>query len=396
MKKTIFFLTTILCLSGFVAVPIQAQLLKKLKDKVTKAVEPKKDGKNTEPSNESNNEPSGNIEKSTKKQVKPDSLACKVIGQLGDGETFLYDETSVIAQNNALSYSFVITNKQYQYFLIENGTRTGPFKEAPIKSAKRVDEEEDGGSSGKDDDNITIGNDKKDPVTLQYSKTIGGKLHIVFNGKNYGPYDYVAKMIVSPDKKHFFAVVTIGGESPMTAKMGMGNTFMVSDAGLKKQTGAGTTMPMKLLVSNGFKHCMGTVMDSKSQKIITTSSTGKQEEGNMADMYSSNNISLVDDNGDIITIPAQSPTQILLNGTEVASFKVPIKNRNNLFLMPDVSKSVYYQKGRIYRPDGTEEKLTGIVFPKALTINKITSLYYYKLYKNEAGITDIYLCKKVL
>ncbi len=396
MKKTIFFLITTLCLSVFMVQSTQAQLLKKLKDKAAKALEPKKDNKNTEVSNESNNEPSGNIEKSTKKQVKPDSLACKVIGQLGEGETFLYDETSVIAQNNALSYSFVIVNKQYQYFLIENGNRTGPFKEAPIKSAKRSDEDEDGGSSGKDDDNISIGDDKKDPVAQQYSKTIGGKLHIVFNGKNYGPYDYVAKMILSPDKKHFFAITTIGGESPMTAKMGMGNTYMVSDAGLKKQIGSGTTMPMKLIVSNGFKHCKGTVMDSKSQKIITTSSTGKQEEGSMSDVYSSNNISLVDDNGDIITVPSQSPTQILLNGTEVASFKVPIKNRNNLFLMPDVSKSVYYQKGRIYRPDGTEEKLTGIVFPKAVTINKITSLYYYKLYKNETGVTDIYLCKKVL
>jgi hypothetical protein len=395
MKKIIFFLITILCLSAFVVAPAQAQLLKKLKDKASKVLEPKKDDKNTEASNESNSEPSGNIEKPTKKQVKPDSLACKVIGQLGEGETFLYDETSVIAQDNKLSYSFVITNKQYQYFLMENGTRTGPFKEAPIKSVKRVDEEEDG-SSDKDDAAITIGNDKKDPVALQYSKTIGGKLHIVFNGKNYGPYDYVAKMILSPDKKHFFAVVTIGGESSMTAKMGMGNTFMISDAGLKKQIGAGTTMPMKLLVSNGFKHCMGTVMDSKSQKIITTSSTGKQEEGSMEDVYGGNNISLVNDNGDIITIPSQSPTQILLNGTEVASFKVPIKNRNNLFLMPDVSKSVYYQKGRIYRPDGTEEKLTGVIFPKAVTIDKITALYYYKLYKNETGVTDIYLCKKVL
>jgi hypothetical protein len=390
MKKILFLTMAFLAVEN-----TQAQLLKKLKDKVSKAVEPKKDNNNTQPSGENNNEPSGNSEKSTKKQVKPDSLACKVIGQLGEGETFLYDETSVIAQNNTLSYSFVITNKQYQYFLIENGTRTGPFKEAPIKSVKRGDEEEDG-SPDKDDAAITIGNDKKDPIALQYSKTIGGKLHIVFNGKNYGPYDYVAKMIVSPDKKHFFSVVTIGGESGMTAKMGMGNTFMVSDAGLKKQIGAGTTIPMKLLVSNAFKHCMGTVMDSKSQKVITTSSSGKQEEGSMEDVYSSNNMSLVNDNGDIITIPSQSPTQILLNGTEVASFKVPIKNRNNLFLMPDVSKSVYYQKGKIYRPDGTEEKLTGVIFPQAVTIDKITALYYYKLYKNETGITDIYLCKKVL
>jgi len=65
------------------------------------------------------------------------------------------------------------------------------------------------------------------------SKTIDGKLYLVFNGKIFGPYHHIAKILVSPDKKHFFAAVTIEGEDNMTSKMGMGNSFMVSDAGLK-------------------------------------------------------------------------------------------------------------------------------------------------------------------
>jgi hypothetical protein len=307
MKKIIIF-----CMLFTFMGNVQAQLLKKLKEKAAKALEPKK--QTSEPDKqETNNEVNNHTEKAStaKKPIKPDTLACKVIGTLGEGETFLYDETSVIAQNNTLSYSFVIVNKEYQYFLIENGTRTGPFKEAPIKSAKRVDEDEDG-SSSKEDDKVSIGNDDRDPVAIKYTKTIGGKLFIVFNGKNYGPYDYVAKMTVSADKKHFFAIVTIGGENAMTNKMGMGNTFLVSDATLKQKIGTGTTMPLKFSVSNGFKHCMGSVMDSKTQKIFTTTSTGKQEEGNMADMYNDKNISLVNDNGDIVTVPSQSPTQILV------------------------------------------------------------------------------------
>jgi hypothetical protein len=373
-----------------------AQLLKKLKDKAVKALEPKKETKVTETNNENNNEPvSGGNEKTTnKKQQKPDTLACKVIGQLGDGETFLYDETSVIAQNNTVSYSFVIVDKNYQYFLIQDGKRTGPFKDAPIKSAKQYSE--DGETNDYKDEKVTIGNDDRDPIAIKYTKTIGGKLFIVFNGKNYGPYDYVAKMLVSNDKKHFFAMVTIGGENAMTNKMGMGNTFLVSDGTLKLKIATGTSMPIKFSVSDGFKQCKGTVMDSKTQKVTTVTSTGKQEEGNMADMYNDKNISLVNDNGDIVTVPAASPTQILVNGNEVASFKVPIKRKNNLFLLPDVSKSVYYQKGKIYRADGTEETLTGVVFPKVVTINKVTSLYYYKVYKNENGIREIYLCKKDL
>ncbi len=375
-----------------------AQLLKKLKDKAAAALE-KKAAAQTGSSNTNSN--TGNAaeaeaapqEAKVKWQPTPD---CEKIFTLEEGETFLYDETKVFAANGKVGHAFVLQNKKYEYFLIEDGKRTGPFKEAPLKSAKQYGNEEDDGSFDKNDDKVSIGNDDRDPVALKYSKTIGGKLHIVFNSKNYGPYDYVAKMILSPDKNHFFAIVTIGGESPMTSKMGMGNTFLVNDAGLKKQIGTGITMPVKFSISKGFKHCMGTVMDSKTQKMFTVTSTGNQEEANMADMYDDKNINLVNDNGDIVTVPSASPTQILLNGTEVASFKIPIKNKNNLFLMPDVSKSVYYQKGRIYRPDGTEEKLTGIVFPKAATVNNITSLYYYKVYKNDTGIKEIYLCKKDL
>jgi hypothetical protein len=389
MKKIIIF-----CVLFTFANSTQAQLLKKLKDKANKVLEGKKETTKTEPSKEENEGANNNEKGTPKKQQKPDSLACKVIGQLGEGETFLFDETSVIAQNNTVNYSFVIVDKNYQYFLIENGKRTGPFKEAPIKSAKQYGDEEE--SSEKNDDKVTIGNDDRDPIAIKYTKTIGGKLFIVFNGKNYGSYDYVAKMVVSADKKHFFAIVTIGGENAMTNKMGMGNTFLVSDGTLKQKIGSGTTMPFQFSVSNGFKHCMGTVMDSKTQKMFTVTSTGKQEEANMADMYSDKGIHLVNDNGDIVTVPAASPTQILVNGNEVASFKVPIKKKNNLFLMPDVSKSVYYVKGKLYRPDGTEEKLTGIVFPKVVTINNVTSLYYYKVYKNDAGIKEIYLCKKDL
>ncbi|RYY65418.1 MAG: hypothetical protein EOO13_17230 [Chitinophagaceae bacterium] len=115
-------------------------------------------------------------------------------------------------------------------------------------------------------------------MTAQYSKTINGKLYIEFNGKNFGPYDYISKMLLSPDKKHFFAVVTIAGENNMTSRMGMGNTYMISDEGLKMQAGKGVTVPMKFYASRNFKHCMVTVLDQKTQMVTTVTSAGKHAE----------------------------------------------------------------------------------------------------------------------
>lgn len=384
----------------FTAINTNAQLFNKLKDKAAKALEKKPQQKTTgnseTESNQQNNSEKNINEKTVNKSTPPGS-ECAIIFTLAENEKLLYDETEVKVVNNKISYAFVIANDKYEYFLVEDGKRSGPFKVAPIKSMKPSEDNEDGNANN-NDDNIAMGNDNKDPIAMQYSKTIGGKLNIVINGKIFGPYDYVSKMILSTDKKQFFALVTIGGENQMMTKMGMGNCYIVNENGLKQKVGTGgMSMPMKFSVSHGFKHCMASVMDQKNQKILSVTSTGKEEEGNMADMYAGNgNNSMVSDNGDIITIPAQSPTQILVNGKEAASFKVPIKSMDRLFLMPDVSKSVYYEKGKIYKADGTEQVVKGALFPKVVSINNETTLCYYRMYKNDSGAKEVYVCKTVL
>ncbi len=382
------------------AVNTNAQLFNKLKEKAAKALEKKPQQKSENTGNSESNQSNETEKKSDDKVVKkstPPGSECAVIFTLAENEKLLYDETEVKVMNNKISYAFIVANDKYEYFLIEDGKRSGPFKVAPIKSMKPSEDDENS-SSNNNDDNISMGNDNKDPTAMQYSKTINGKLNIVFNGKNYGPYDYVSKMLLSTNKKQFFALVTIGGESPMTAKMGLGNCYLVNENGLKQKVGnGGMSMPMKFSVSKNFKQCMASVMDQKNQKILTVTSTGKEEEGNVADMYAgNNNNSMVSDNGDVVTIPSQSPTQILVNGKEAASFKVPIKSMDRLFLMPDVSKSVYYEKGKIYKADGTEQAVKGALFPKVISINNETTLCYYRMYKNDNGAKEVYVCKTVL
>lgn len=398
MKKIIILFMVVF----FTAVNANAQLLNKLKDKAAKALESKKKTETTptssEEKQEGTNEPQSSSNK-TKTKWQP-TADCSRLFQLEKDETFLYDETKVVAVNGKVMTYFVITNKKYEYFLIEDGKRTGPFKEAPLKqmnivSDKKNSDEDDG--SSEDEEKIEIGGDKKDPVAQQYSKTIANKLYIVFNGKNFGPYDFVGKMKVSFDKKKFWAAVVIGGASAMTAKMGMGNSYLVNEAGVKQKGGDQNSFAMKMMTSQNFSAAALSIMDNAGQKVMTISSTGKQQEGNIADLYSGGKaIMMVADNGDIISVPAQSPTQLMVNGNEAAAFKVPLVNMSRLFLMNDYKKSVYYSKGKLYRGDGSEESLTGVTFPKFTMINNQPIICYYKIHETETGDKDVYLCKKTL
>jgi hypothetical protein len=399
MKKAIIIILAISCF-----LPTQAQLFKKLKEKAAKALEPKKSTETqpaaTNESQQANESEPTASNKKTKVKWQP-TQDCNKLFTLGAGETFLYDETKVYADNGKIVTAFILTNNKYEYFLVKDGSRTGPFKEAPLKDMNIVsdkrDEEEESGNKDNDEEKIDIGSNKKDPMAAQYSKTINNKLYIVFNGKNFGPYDFVAKMRVSPDKKKFWAAVVIGGTTEMMAKMGMGNSFLVNESGVKQKGGDGSSFAAKMMVSQSFGAAALSILDNGAQKAITISSTGKKQEGSMMDLYGDNGTNMsVAENGDIISVPSQSPTQLLVNGNEAAAFKVPVVNMRRLFILPDYKKSVYYQKGKLYRGDGSEEALTGVIFPKFVTLNNQPCIYYYKIHETDNGDKDVYLCKKCL
>lgn len=394
MKKV--FLLLLVC---FAINTAEAQLLKKLKEKAQKALDPS--AKKPESSQqETTTEEQAPAQNKSAAKWQP-TADCEKLFLLQPGESFFYDETKVVAINGKMSYAFVIQNKNHEYFLIEDGKRSGPFREAPVAQMNIVSDKkytnEDSGGSDNDDDNIKLGNDEKDPVTAQYSKTINSKLYIVFNGKNYGPYDFIAKIKLSPDKKKFWAAVVTGGQNDMLSKMGMGTYALINESGVVQKATGQNSFATKLIVSQNFTAAALSVMDNTSQKAFVMSSTGKKQESSAADVYSGARSSIsVAENGDIISVLSQSPTQLLVNGNEAAAFKVPITNMSRLFILPDYKKSVYYQSGKIYHGDGTEEPLTGITFPKFVLMNNQPIIYYYKIYQNDTGDKEVYLCKKVM
>ncbi|MDX2047312.1 MAG: hypothetical protein SFU87_11030 [Chitinophagaceae bacterium] len=386
MKKLII----ILCCSVFF-ITAEAQLLKKIKDKASKAVsgENKNETKSNDAGSSQNSSPANTTDNSDNTTPPPGSTKAFT---LDAGETLMYDESEIIAENNNVGYRIITQNRKYEYFLIENGQKTGPFKQPPGRTRVSKDDESANESSFK---TKSSGNGP-DPVAAQYSKTIDGKLYIVFNAKNYGPYDFVSLMLASPDKKRFYAVVVSGSDNPMMAKMGMGNCYLINEAQLKQQIGKGMAMGMSLEASSNFKYCLAHVMDQQDQKIKAFTNNGNKQEYSMTEMYTSGNNMWLDNNGNIVTIPPQSPTQVMVNGKEVASFQVPVTNRNNLLLTPDPKYSVYYTEGKIYKADGSMEDASNILFPRLGVVNNKAAIFWLKAYKNESGGKDVYVCKKEL
>ncbi len=407
MKKIIIISITII-LTNYNA---NAQLLNKIKQKAQQAIEeiptkptPKEDENSKEESNEednSNNQIKSNS--SIKAPVKPSWTPGpndEKVFTLEAGERLMYDENKIYASQGRINYSIILSTKDYKYVLIENGIRKGPYDKNPLKEAGIKVTKNDESDYSEDDDNnddgkIELGQKNNDKKTLQYSKTINNKIHIVFNGKTFGPFDYICKIMPSQDNKKFWAVVTIGGESAMTAQMGMGNNFLINESGVKQKLGDQQILPYKMMSSLNGNAAMVMMMNATAQSAICISSSGKKQEGTIM-MLNNDGILYVAENGDIISVPSQSPTQVMVNGNEVASFSIPVENKNNLLITSNYKNMMYYKSGKLYKADGTTESLTGILFPKYIQLNNQDFISYFKIHKKENGEKDVYLCKKQL
>ncbi len=346
--------------------------------KVTKEVVG--DGDKTEKKEKAETNDNGNTkEKKNEPQTPPanGSLAFT----LDEGERIMYDESSIKGSNNDLSWKFV-TYKEGKYFLIDNGKRTGPFDDSPIQS-KKAESGESGGTSSLEGDEKTA---------KKYTKLANGKPTIVFNGKTYGPFLMVQSMVVSADKQHFFAVALEGNS---IADMGKGKGVLFSEKGKQELPG----MAFKLKASPEFTVAVATVMDVKAASngnanYLMVNSKGKKL--GTVDLMNSSGDDWLDEEGNVYSIPSQSPTELLVNGVSVAKFDIEIV-KSHLVIAPDPAKSIMYVGGKIYNADGTISKSEKAIFPSIVMINKVMHLCWFQLYKNPTNnAKEIYVCKKPL
>jgi hypothetical protein len=371
MKKIILMMTV-----SFATVYAQAQFGGLLK-KVTKEVlggDDKTEKKEKAESNDNNK----SKEKKNEPQTPPTNGTLAFT--LDEGERIMYDEASITGSKNNLSWKFVTYSKEGKYFLIDNGNRTGPFDDSPITS-KRAESGESGSASSLEGD---------EKVAKKYTKLANGKPTIVFNGKTYGPYLMVQSMVVSADKQHFFAVA-LEGNSMMDMSKGKGVLF--SEKGKQELPG----MPFKLKASPGFSVAVATVMDMKAanngnSNYVMVNSKGKKS--GPIDIMSSGGDDWLDEEGNVYSIPSQSPTELLVNGVGVAKFDIEIE-KSRLVIAPDPSKSIMYMNGKIYNADGTISKSEKAIYPSIVMINNVMNLCWFQLYKNPAtNQKEVYVCKK--
>ena len=371
MKRIILSLVIMGCIAAPTA---HAQLLKKLKDKANSVLEKKTDTdpKETEKPVSGNNNSNNNSGSSTVK-APPNASECTLAVTLDAGEVLMYDETKVYLTDGKTVGWKIVTQKDKKFYLIDNGTRTGPFDEPPLNSISP---------------NAKHSNDLEgsDVTAKKYTKLENGKPTIQFNGKTYGPYFMIMEMVVSEDKKHFFATAIEG------TNIAAGGV-LVSENAKQKLPG----MASKLKVSYNFKYAMCMAMDiSNGGNAYFITNTGKKT--GPYDMMAAMQMAdgWLDENGNIITIPQQSPTELLVNGVSVAKFDIEI-DKDKLIMSPDPAKSVVFDDGVVYKGDGTKVKADHVLYPHFVTLNNVINICWFQLYKNpQTNNKEIYVCKKPL
>jgi hypothetical protein len=200
----------------------------------------------------------------------------------------------------------------------------------------------------------------------------------------------IQSMVVSADKQHFYAVALEGNS---VADMAKGKGVLFSEKGKTELPG----MAFKLKASPEFSVAVATVMDMKAANngntnYVMVNSKGKKS--GPIDIMSSGGDDWLDEEGNVYSIPSQSPTELLVNGVGVAKFDVEIE-RSRLIVAPNPAKSIMYKGGKIYNADGTISKSEKAVYPSIVMINNVMHLCWFQLYKNPTtNQREIYVCKK--
>lgn len=115
----------------------------------------------------------------------------KVLATLQSGEEPMYAESCIpLSFTNGNLY--LVTRKNNQYFVYENGTRKGPFNAAPANALNNCTENSGGGS------NCAV---KKSNNNVRFEKYVkvgsNGQMQISYNGKTYSEITQVTEIVES-------------------------------------------------------------------------------------------------------------------------------------------------------------------------------------------------------
>ncbi|MFD0795178.1 hypothetical protein ACFQZX_16265 [Mucilaginibacter litoreus] len=289
------------------------------------------------------------------------------------GERIVYGEATLSIINN-LTLIKVITAKDRQYYLYENGTRKGPFNTPP------VDKLDNWRSNG----DYYNSNDKE---TNWQPYVVKGILSV--DGKSYGEYLQLTKFYHNKAKKRFYGVGVKMEQNAMAV-------YLVSDKGARK-----IPLPTEQLLISDNDELGGVIVNAtqynaktpeETYKIITNDdfyvllSNGKTL-GPFAAVQASQ--SWLDNNGNLIQV-SNSRKAVFINGNQLAAFGDSMNGDGKAFVNSNGKSGAWFERGNLYFTDGTQ--IIDYALQPAVSVENGKEVLNWLSIQNK----QVYVCKKDL
>ncbi|HKG07161.1 MAG TPA: hypothetical protein VKB19_11915 [Pedobacter sp.] len=358
-----------------------AQFLNKLKKKAEAAINKNTENQSNEnegsESNASNSDDApaarrtrtSSAEKSTaSKGVKYGS----VLFSLGTGEQLCYNEQSLKIVNNQAVIK-VITKQNKEYYLYENGEKSGPFKTAPVDQLP-----------GWPFRNPDRQNAEKSTDWQPYLRS--GVLTV--DGKNQGTYMNLTAFYHNKEKKKFYGIA-------MNMEKSAVNNYFISHLGKRK-------LPLiagELYVSENDESAavrvnktpfLGKTLEEQTKYVANDDFyllfPDGSNKGPFLEVQASK--SYLDAQGNFIEI-SNSRKTIYLNGEEVLKMDSGLNGEGKLFKSADAKSVAWFERGTLFFADG--EKVEMAVQPAISVEGGKTILNWITIQNRE-----VYACHREL
>jgi hypothetical protein len=338
----------------------QAQLLKKIKNKVEKTVngkpdepaqDPKENGSTSagstsaSPASTATTASSSSAATSTSKEFAAAKYGTKLLS-LRKGEQLVRDEFGLVTLPNGTDEISFVTRMGKDYYLYQNDKVSGSFEKPPVDKIKGYGAQGNGEDRG--------GSSKPDKYSKLNSKY---QTELTIGGKKYGPFQMIMHLSVSPDQSKFFAIV-----------MGVDSKYaLVSPKGQTKLP----ALPIEWYISPNIEKC-GIVLtedqlngkddpatDINAVRYLLMNDGSKI--GPLSDMFQSEKS--ITDNGLFLQKKNDDSRQLFVNGKPTLKFSSGINNIDGVMLNDAATSGALFDNGAMHFSDGTEIGYT-VISPK--------------------------------
>jgi hypothetical protein len=166
----------------------------------------------------------------------------KVLFSTGIGEKPVFNESSISLSPIGNNVTVITSDEEDRIYVYENGKKRGPFKEIAGTGVKKV----------KDDPaeyDPVYRRESDDDYQNWASYDKDGQVTIIFQGKSYGPFQFILEFYSSNNKTAFFAIVMKEGK-PLIITSAGNSIFPDGQPGYSHISPTGRTMMVTTIREN--------------------------------------------------------------------------------------------------------------------------------------------------